>query len=63
MFRVYAKRAQIELGDLLLDKATWLALLGVVVALAKAYNWDIPSDVFYSIEVLIVAVIIALSKK
>ena len=63
MFKVYAKRAQVELGDLLLDKATWLALLGVIVAIAKWQGWNIPIEVFATIEVLIVAVILALRKQ
>lgn len=60
MLKIYVAKAQVELGDLLLDKITWLAVLGVIVALAKSYNWDISLEVFAAIEVLIVAVILAL---
>lgn len=66
MFKNYVKaralEAKFELEDLLLDKATWLALLGVVVAVAKWQGWNVPTDVFLTIEVLIVAVILAVSK-
>ena len=67
MFKQYLKsralEARVELEDLLLDKAVWLALLGVVVAVAKWQGWGVPTDVFVTIEVLVVAVILALSKK
>lgn len=63
MLKRYAVRAQSQLEDLLLDKAFWLALVGVVVAVAKWQGWDIPLEVFVAIEVLIAAVILALNKK
>jgi len=63
MFKVYAVRAQSELEDLLLSKESWLALVGVIAAISKIYGWDIPLEVFAAIEVLIVAVMLALSKK
>ena len=67
MFKQYLKSralvVALELEDLLLDKAVWLALLGVVVAVASWQVWKVPTDVFLTIEVLIVAVILALSKR
>jgi len=63
MFKVYVVRAQSELEDLLLSKEAWLALVGVIAAISKAYGWGVPLEVFAAIEALIVAVIIALSKK
>ena len=62
MLRAYVVKARVEVEDLLLDKATWLALLGMVVAVAKWQGWDVPLEVFTTIEVLIVAVILALRK-
>ena len=61
--RIYVARAQTQLEDLLLDKASWLALVGVAVAVAKWQGWDVPLEVFVAIEVLITAVILALNKK
>jgi len=52
-----------ELWDVLLSKEVWIALLGVLVALAKWQGWDIPMEIFVAIEVLIVALITALSKR
>jgi len=67
MFRNYVKaralEARYELEDLLLSKEVWLALLGVIVAVSKWQGWNIPTDVFLTIEVLIIAVIMALTKK
>lgn len=63
MFRAYAVKVKMEAEDLLLDKKVWLALLGVIAAVAKWQGWGIPDDIFYTIEVLIAAVILALSKK
>lgn len=64
MFKTYLKERALEVAygieDLLLDKKVWIALLGVIVAVAKWQGWNIPSDVFLTIELLIVAVIIAL---
>lgn len=66
MFKQYLKaralEVQCELEDLLLDKTVWVALLGVIAAIAKWQGWDVPTDVFLTIEALIVAVILALSK-
>lgn len=53
-------KAQVELEDLLLSKVVWVALIGVVVAVAKWQGWDIPADVFITIEALIIAIIVAL---
>lgn len=61
--RNVAVRAQFELEDLLLSKEVWLAVVGVVVAIAKWQGWGIPMEVFIAIQVLIVAIILALSKK
>jgi len=58
-----AQFAKGELWDVLLSKEVWIALLGVLVALAKWQGWDIPMEIFVAIEVLIVALITALSKK
>lgn len=67
MFRNYVKaralEARYELEDLLLSKEVWIALLGVIVAMGKWQGWNIPTDVFLTIEVLIVVVIMALTKK
>jgi hypothetical protein len=65
MFKDYMKlrvlEARLELEDLLLDKKVWVALLGVVMAVAKWQGWDIPNDVFLTIEALIIVVIMALT--
>ena len=53
-------KASMELADLLLSKEAWLALVGVVVAVAKWQGWDVPIEVFLAIEALIAAVILAL---
>ena len=67
MFKNYVKaralEARYELEDLLLSKEVWLALLGVIIAVSKWQVWNIPTDVFLTIEVLIIAVIMALTKK
>lgn len=63
MLKTYAVKAQVELEELLLSKEAWLALIGVVAAVAKWQGWDIPLEVFVAIEGLIAAVILALSKK
>jgi len=66
MFRNYVKEraleARLELEDLLLDKKVWLALLGVTIALSKAYGWNISMEVFAALELLIVCLINALSE-
>lgn len=66
MFKQYLKlralEARLELEDLLLSKEVWVALLGVLMAVAKWQGWDVPTDVFLTIEALIVVVILALSK-
>lgn len=53
-------KTSMELVDLLLSKEAWLALVGVVVAVAKWQGWDVPIEVFLAIEALIAAVILAL---
>lgn len=67
MFKTYVKtvavRAQIELEDLLLDKATWLAVVGLTVVVANWMGAEIPLEVVVATEALIVAVILALKKK
>lgn len=60
MWAMLGVKVQMELIDLLLSKEVWLALLGVVVAIAKWRGWDVPVEVFAAIEALIVAVILAL---
>jgi len=60
--KLRALEARLELEDLLLSKEVWLALLGVIVALSKAYGWNISIEVFTAIEVLIVVLINALKK-
>ena len=52
-----------ELEDLLLNKEVWVALIGVIVAIAKWQAWDIPNDVFLTIEALIIVIIMALKGK
>lgn len=56
---MFLAEAKVELMDLLLNKAVWVALIGVVVAISKWLGWDIPLDVFAAIEVLILAIIMA----
>ena len=63
MFREYGIKARFELENLLLSKEVWLAMLGVFAAVAKWQGWDVPDEIFYTVEALIVAVILALSKK
>ena len=67
MCRNYVKaralEARYELEDLLLSKEVWVALLGVIVAISKWQGCSIPTDVFLAIEVLIIVVIMALTKK
>jgi hypothetical protein len=67
MLKQYVKaralEVRYELEDLLLSKEVWLALLGVIVAISKWQGWNIPTDIFLTIEVLIVVVIMALTKK
>ncbi len=63
MWVMLGVKARLELEDLLLNKAVWVALLGVIVAVAKWQGWNVPTDVFVTIEALIVAVIFALSGK
>ena len=60
MWTMLGVKAKMEMADLLLSKEVWLALLGVVVAVVKWQGWDVPTEVFATIEVLIVAVILAL---
>ena len=60
--RVRAQQARDEIWSLLLSKEVWVALLGVAIAVAKWQGWNIPMDVFATIEVLIVAVIVVLAK-
>ena len=60
MWVMLGVKARMELADLLLDKATWLALLGVIAAVAKWRGWDVPIEVFVAVEALIIAVILAL---
>ena len=66
MFKAYAKavtfKALVNLEDLLLSKEVWLALVGVIVAIAKWQGWDISMEVFATIEALILAVILVLKK-
>jgi len=62
MLKAYTVRVQRELEDLLLDKASWVALLGVIMAVAKWQGWDIPLEVFVAIEALLTAIILALKK-
>ena len=63
MLKRYAIRARGELEDLLLSKETWLALLGVVVAVAKWQGWDMSTEVFAAIEIFLLAVLLVLNKK
>lgn len=56
-------RACSELEDLLLSKEVWLAVIGIVVALNQWLGWEVPLEVFAAVEILIIAVIAALSKK
>jgi len=60
MWAMLGVKAKTELADLLLSKEVWLAVVGVVAAIAKWQGWDIPLEVFVVIEALIVAVILAL---
>ncbi len=60
---VRAQQARDEIWSLLLSKEVWMALLGIVVAIAKWLGWGVPMEVFIAIEVLIAAVIVALSVK
>lgn len=60
---VRAQQARDEFWSLLLSKEAWLALLGVAIAIAKWQGWNVPMDVFVAIEALIVAIIVALSRK
>ena len=61
--KIRAQQAREEMWDLVLSKEVWLALLGVVVAVTKWQGLNIPTDVFVTIEALIVAVILVLAKK
>ncbi len=63
MLKRYAIMARGELEDLLLSKETWLALLGVVVAVAKWQGWDMSTEVFAAIEIFLLAVLLVLNKK
>jgi len=63
MLRARMQEASNELWDLLLNKEAWVALLGMLVAVAKWQGLDIPMEVFVTIEVLILAIIAALVKK
>ena len=60
MWAMLGVKVKMELADLLLSKEVWLALLGVIAAVAKWQGWDIPTETFVAIEALIVAVILAL---
>lgn len=60
MWVMLGVKVKMELADLLLSKEVWLALLGVIAAVAKWQGWDIPTETFVAIEALIVAVILAL---
>ena len=60
MWAMLGVKAKTELADLLLSKEAWLAVVGVVAAIAKWQGWDISLEVFVAIETLIVAVILAL---
>ena len=60
MWVMLGVKVKMELADLLLSKEVWLALLGVIAAVAKWQGWDVPTETFVAIEALIVAVILAL---
>ncbi len=60
MWAMLGVKAKTELADLLLSKEAWLAVVGVVAAIAKQQGWDISLEVFIAFEVLITAVIVAL---
>ena len=67
MLKQYVKaraiEAQLEIEDLLLSKEVWLALIGILIAVAKWQSWDIPTDVFATVEIFILAVIFVFTKK
>ena len=60
MWAILGVKVRTELADLLLSKEVWLALVGVVAAVAKWQGWNVPIETFVAIEALIVAVILAL---
>ena len=60
MWTMLGVKAKMELVDLLLSKEVWLALIGVVAAVAKWQGWDISTETLVAIETLIIAVILAL---
>lgn len=63
MWAMLGVKARTELVDLLLSKECWLALVGVIVVIARWAGADIPLEVIVAVEALIIAVILALSKK